>query len=273
MIDPKVIGILLVKDEDIYIENVVLNILDFCDQIFIAENYSHDKTFDILNKLARKHSKITLSRVSHPKESHELIEKYTGTNTWVFGVDGDEIYDPSGLNEMKKVLCSGFFSEYWCIYGNVLNCVSIEQSTGIAKGYLAPPSRSMTKLYNFSLVESWTDCPQRLHSGILQFKGTKTEPPRHRLYKTMSWEQSYFRCLHTAFMPRSSRDNPSAKNSRPNPSEIKSLQSSWKRKSYFKYISKHIKLKTGKNWKHRHYQKGPLLTKNIKMFIIPLNQQ
>lgn len=109
MTDPKIIGILLVKDEDSFIENVVLNILEFCDEVFIAENYSRDRTFTILRDLAQKHPKIRLTRVSHPKESHEFIEKFAGTNTWVFGVDGDEIYDPSGLRKMKTLLQGGLF--------------------------------------------------------------------------------------------------------------------------------------------------------------------
>lgn len=269
MIDPKIIGILLVKNEDIFIEVVVENILDFCDEIIIAENFSHDKTFEILSKLAEKHSKIKLSRVSHPKESHELIEEFTGTNTWVFGVDGDEIYDPSGLNEMKKLLRSGSFSEYWCIYGNVLNCVSIEPSTGIAKGYLAPPSRSMTKLYNFSMVESWTDCPQRLHWGNLRFKNNEDDPPRLRLYETVGWETSYFRCLHAAFMQRSSVDENRRRSSRLNPSEIIKIRSAYADKSYINYALRQLRVKLGFDYKNKQYRRGPLIEKPTHPFFLP----
>ena len=269
----QIIGIVLVKNEDIFIRNVINNILNFCDKIIIADNNSEDNTYAIARELTNQNTKITLSRISSPKDSHRFIECYAGTNTWIFGVDGDEIYDPSGLEIMKQKISEGDFNNKWCIYGNVLNCTNIDRQTGLAQGYLAPPSRSMTKLYNFSLIESWTNCPQRLHSGELIFKNTGHEPERVRLYERHEWEQAYFRCIHATFMPRSSRDNPSAKNSRPNPSEISSLQSSWKRKSYFKYISKHVKLKTGKNWKYRHYQHGPLVTKNISIFIMPSNQQ
>ena len=274
MIDPKIIGILLVKNEDIFMEVVVKNILDFCDEIIIAENFSHDKTFEILSKLAEKHSKIRLKQVSHPKESHEFIEKFSGTNTWVFGVDGDEIYDPSGLSKMKKLLCSDSFSEYWCIYGNVLNCVSIDSATSFAKGYLAPPSRSMTKLYNFSMVESWTDCPQRLHWGNLRFKKNKAndDPPRLRLYETVTWEQSYFRCLHTAFMQRSSLDVNRRRSSRLNPSEILKIRSAYADKSYFNYVLRQLRIKLGFDYKNKQYRRGPLVQKSTTPFF-PLVQK
>lgn len=263
----KIIGIILIKNEDIFIRNVINNILHFCDKIIIADNNSEDETYTIAKELANRNSKISLSRVCDPKDSHKLIECYAGTNTWIFGVDGDEIYDPCGLETMKQKLSKGDFNKNWCIYGNVLNCISIDRNTGLAEGYLAPPSRSMTKLYNFSLIESWTNCPQRLHSGNLKFKNHGNEPERIHLYKHYQWENAYFRCVHATFIPRSSYDNPSVANSRPNPSEIKALQSAWKRKSYFKYISKSFKLKISKNWKYRHYRHGSLVTKNIAHFL------
>ena len=269
MINPKIIGILLVKDEDIFIENVVLNILEFCDEVFIAENYSRDRTFTILSELAEKYNKIRLVRVSHPKESQEFIEEFAGTNTWVFGVDGDEIYDSAGLRTMKKLLHDGSFKEYWCIYGNVLNCKSIDITTGIAKGYLAPPSRSMTKLYNFSMVESWTDCPQRLHSGILRFKTGESDPPRYRLCDTMGWEQSYFRCLHAAFMQRSSLDVDRKRSSRLNPSEILKIRSAYADKSYIKYLFRQLHPHFGIDWKHKKYRLGHMVQKNITLFFQP----
>ena len=273
MIDPKIIGILLVKDEDIFIESVVLNILEFCDEVFIAENYSRDRTFTILSELAEKYNKIRLARVSHPKESHEFIEEFAGTNTWVFGVDGDEIYDPAGLSKMRKLLHNGSFNEYWCIYGNVLNCKSIDTTKGIAEGYLAPPSRSMTKLYNFSMVESWTDCPERLHSGTLRFKHGINSPPRHRLYETLEWEQSYFRCLHTAFIHRSSLNKKFTRTSRQNPSEILKLKSVHADKSYLKYFFRRVRTELGFDYKHKKYRSGSLVQKNITPFFRSLSNK
>lgn len=266
MNSPEIIGILLVKDEDRFIEPVIKNIFEFCDKIIVADNYSRDQTYTIAREFAEKNSKLKVYQVSHPRESHKLIEHYAGTNTWIFGVDGDEIYDPSGLAEMKAHLNREEFKNIWCIYGNVLNCTSIDVAEGFAKGYLAPPSRSMTKLYNFSLLESWTGCPERLHSGALRFKISHVEPPRLHLYKTLDWDTSYFRCLHAVFMQRSSLKRSLAKRGRLNPAELHSIWSAYDKKSYVKFMLRYLRSWLGPDWKHKKYRRGPLVQKHVDSF-------
>ena len=39
--------------------------------------------------------------------TNKFIEKYYSTNTWMFGVDGDELYDPIGLKKFRNELLSG----------------------------------------------------------------------------------------------------------------------------------------------------------------------
>ena len=69
----------------------------------------------------------------------------------------------AGLAEMRKRLFSGEYDAHWMILGNVLNCDLLELASMSAKGYLAPPCRSITKLYNFRLIRSWNgDTPERL---------------------------------------------------------------------------------------------------------------
>lgn len=41
---PSIIGIVLVKNEDLFIDGVLTNILDFCDEIIVADNLSKDGT-------------------------------------------------------------------------------------------------------------------------------------------------------------------------------------------------------------------------------------
>ena len=53
----QIIGVVVVKDEDIYIERAIRNSIDFCDSIIIAENYSQDRTYNIVSALAKQHSK------------------------------------------------------------------------------------------------------------------------------------------------------------------------------------------------------------------------
>ena len=263
----KIIGIVLVKNEDRYIEQALRNVLDFCDEIIVTDNESSDDTYAIVSALASKHQKIRLSRISHPRESHDAIASYAGTNTWIFAVDGDEIYDPEGLKKMKQLLTEGRFSNTWAVFGNVLNCTKIDLPSKKAKGYLAPPSRSMTKLYNFSLIESWTGCPERLHSGVLEFKrDIKDHEHKHDLYREFNWDDSCFRCLHAVFVPRSSLNKGPGQQTKLNPSEMQSIRSAFERRSYFKFISRFLRYNFGTDWKKKNYQKGPLTEKDITPF-------
>jgi glycosyltransferase involved in cell wall biosynthesis len=263
----KIIGIVLVKNEDRYIEQALRNVLDFCDEIIVTDNESSDNTYEIVSALASNNPKIRLSRISHPRESHDAIAPYAGTNTWIFAVDGDEIYDPEGLKKMKRLLTEGRFNNTWSVFGNVLHCTKIDIPNKKAKGYLTPPARSMTKLYNFSLIESWNGCPERLHSGVLKFKSeTKNHLHKHELYREFNWDDSCFRCLHAVFVPRSSSSRGPAQKNKLNPSEVMSIRSAFERHSYFKFISRFLRYNFGTDWKKKNYRKGPLVEKDITPF-------
>lgn len=261
-----IIGIVLIKNEDRFIEQVLTNILDFCDKIIVTDNGSTDKTVPIVKRLAARHPKIHLKHIDHPKESQHAIEEYAGSDTWIFGVDGDEIYDPAGLHKLKAKLQQGEYQSYWSIYGNVLNCIAFDENALTAKGYLAPPSRSMTKLYNFSLITSWTDCPERLHSGTKQFKPANSQPGSVDLYAQSTWEESCFRCLHMAFLPRSSTANNFIGKSKLNPSEIEAIRSAREHGSLIKLIKRQYEALFGSNWKNRKYRRGECVQKDVSKF-------
>ena len=46
--------------------------------------------------------KIELRSITDTRESHFLINGTAGTRTWIFAVDGDEIYDPVGLAKLRQ---------------------------------------------------------------------------------------------------------------------------------------------------------------------------
>ena len=54
----QIVGLLLVKNEDIHIQWVINNILDFCDHIMVLDNHSTEHTWEILEHLAGKTDKI-----------------------------------------------------------------------------------------------------------------------------------------------------------------------------------------------------------------------
>jgi len=168
---------------------------------------------------------------------------------------------------MKQFLIEGRFSNTWSVFGNVLNCTNIDIPNKKATGYLAPPSRSMTKLYNFSLIESWTGCPERLHSGVIKFKSeTKKHQQKRELYKEFNRDDSCFRCLHAVFVPRSSLNKGAGRQTKLNPSEVQSIRSAFERRSYAKSISRFLRYNFGTDWKKKNYRKGPLTEKDITPF-------
>ena len=152
------------RNEDVFVERAVRNAVDFCDRLIIADHYSTDGTFEIVSRLAAEFpEKIELQRITDTRESHFLINGYAGSRTWIFAVDGDEVYDPAGLERLRGEVLSGQYDEWWIVFGNVLNCTAVDPSAGVASGYLAPPCRSMTKLFNFNLIESWDGAVTHVH--------------------------------------------------------------------------------------------------------------
>ncbi len=267
MSDFRVIGSVQVKNEDVFVRQAVLNILDFCDEIIIADNMSTDRTYDICVDLAEKHPKIRLVRIQHPREAAVLLEPYYDTKSWIFGVDGDEIYDPHGLAIMRERLMRDEFSDYWCIFGNVLNVVELDANRKSARGYLAPPSRSMTKLYNFSLILNWTNCPERLLGDDVTFKDGYHARLRRYLHEEVTWDQSNFRCLHMPFMKRSSSQKIRLLRTRLNPDEIDYINrqpNSFLR--FFRKMKLYINQIQGRDWKNQKYRRGPLVMKDVSSF-------
>lgn len=222
----RIVGIVLVRDEDLFVEQAVRNVLDFCDEIVLADNGSRDETVPILERLVAEHpDKLSLHRIRDPSVSHDLIKGYAGEPVWVFGVDGDELYDPARLAELRRRLVAGEFDEWWSISANALHCVELDLQAGLARGYLAPPARGLTKLYNFSALEEWRGPTlERLHGGTVRFRPSYTGGERYvRMFYEDGWNDSLLRCLHMAFVRRSSRDKKAGV--RPNPVDLSELRS------------------------------------------------
>jgi glycosyltransferase involved in cell wall biosynthesis len=204
----KIIGIILVRNEDIFLEQAVRNVLSACDRLLIADHKSSDGTPAIIESLRREYpEKIEARRIAEPGESHAMLQPYVGTESWIFGVDGDEIYDPVRLRSFFDRLREGQFRDRWMILGNVLNVAELSPDRATATGYLTPPCRSMTKLYNFSAIEAWNgSCPERLHGGEIRFRPGYDSMKRLFLHDEVSWSDAPFRCLHLCFLRRSTRD-------------------------------------------------------------------
>jgi glycosyltransferase involved in cell wall biosynthesis len=256
----RIVGIVLVRNEDRFVRQAVENTLGFCDEMLLVDNGSTDSTLPILESIAASSEKASLHQVSHPRESHELLKKFAGTRTWVFGVDGDEIYDPAGLVKFRGMVLDGTFDSDWMVLGNVLHCEIIKN--GIARGYLSPPSRSIVKFYNFAAIDAWDgDTPERLHGGAPVFRRGFSEEAKRRLEKEFSWEDSPLRCLHTCFMKRSSSD--SGIDSRENIMETyRGGMTNWIRRVVRK-LAGHPEYS---KWKRERYARGTLVSVDARPF-------
>jgi hypothetical protein len=259
---PRIVGIVLVRNEDLRLEQVLRNVVGFCDLIHVADHESTDDTGAILARLASEFPKISVQRIRDPRESNTMLMPYVSTPTWIFGIDGDEIYDPAGLAAMRAELFAGRFDPWWVVFGNVLNCVEIDLERRAATGYLAPPCRSMTKLYNFRMLrELDPTAPQRLHSheGRDVFHEPYHALLRNDLYKETAWADARLRCLHACFLPRSSREAAGA--ARENVSE--SLQPLRRLKRLARAV---LGRKSASDYKRDKYMRGPLVTVDAAPF-------
>lgn len=268
MSDFRIVGIMLVRNEDVFIEQSIRNVLDFCDWLIITDHQSTDSTFEICKRLASENSKIDLRQINHVSESAEAITPYYNTPTWIFAVDGDEVYDPVGLSLMREKLLAGEFSNSWAVFGNVLNVSVLDAERRKAKGYLAPPARTITKLYNFSAIDDWLDCTvERLHGDKIVFKPGFSVRSRRYLHQEIDWDYAYFRCLHLAFLNRSSNGRENLMNIRLNPDEIHQINATM---SVFGRSIKSLRFclrqLLRRDWKNTKYRRGPLVEKDVRVF-------
>lgn len=268
----KIIGIVLVRNEERFLEQVVRNILNFCDQLLLVDHHSSDGTLSIFQHLHQEHpAKISLHQIESPSESQKLLEPWIGTKTWVFGVDGDELYDPERLIHFRKEILAGKFDQEWMVLGNVLHVDHLfEEGNEFLKedgnfqkasGYLAPPSRSITKLYNFAAIEAWPGKTlERLHGGEPRFKPGFHAQKKRLLQYEYSWEESPLRCLHLCFLKRSHVE---LATDRQNIMEIDAGRG-------IGYWKKIIRVLLGRpkpaSWKQQHYQRGGRCTHETTAF-------
>ena len=100
----QIVGIAMVRNDDIFLERSITNVVNFCDKIIILEGFSSDQTWSIVQKLANQYDHITAHQIHSYLDSHAFISDYADSDTWIFGIDGDEVYDPIGLIDFKKDL-------------------------------------------------------------------------------------------------------------------------------------------------------------------------
>ncbi len=256
---------MLVRDEDRFVDRAVRNALPFCDQFLIADHGSRDGTGDALARLAGEFpEQVKVRRIRDSRESQEMLLPYVGREkTWVFGVDGDEIYDPAGLARFRARLETREFDRWWVIFGNVLNVRDLNEADGEATGWLAPPCRSMTKLYNFALIDRWEgrEVVERLNGGTIRFKDGFDASLRCALHETVGWDGADFRCLHLCFVRRSSLDSEDA-GTRANIMD----RHAWSFGKLWARLRERLGGAKAKDWKQEKYCRGDVVSRGVGEF-------
>jgi hypothetical protein len=264
----QIVGIVLVRDEDVFVEQAIRNIAAFCDRIDAVDHVSTDRTGEILRELAGEYDHLDIHREHHAGASHRLVERYSGTDTWVFGVDGDELYDSERLRGFREELLAGGYGDVFKIASNVLNCVELDGERMKASGYLSPPSRSVTKLYNFGAIESWAgDGSERLHGGRIVFRPGYDERSVDNIGERLSWEETPLRCVHVCFLRRSSGDPEpvGAPVGRPILEETAMQDRSWRGR-----LKRRLRPRPAPDvsaWKREKYMRGELVTVDASPFV------
>jgi Glycosyl transferase family 2 len=260
----RIVGLVLVRNEDLFVEHVVRNILDFCDEILLFDNDSDDGTLPILERIASERpEKVTLHRIRHPSVSHDVIAPRAGERMWAFAVDGDELYDPTGLRSFRTRLLGGEFDDWWLIRSNMLHATDLDREAGMARGYIAPPAPSMVKLYNFALIERWDGFHHHRLNGAhgLVFKPGH-ESRKLELGKEHDWASSPLRCLHVCFLKRSTLDRRAGAraNIRERYGAARLPRRAWR------HLRDRVGMPPASAWKLEHYRQGPVVEVDAEPF-------
>ena len=269
----KIVGSVLVRNEDRFLERAIRNVASFCDRIHAVDHASTDDTWEILRSLAAEFDHVEIHRSQNSALAHHLLEPYAGTATWVVGVDGDELYDSSGLARFRDDLLGGAHADVFRLKAHVLNCNELDDENGTASGWLAPPSRPITKLFNFGAVESWKGIAEPLQAGEAVFRRGYHWELRRDLADNTTWDTDPLRCLHVCFLRRSSLDPEDVGGGRRSLAESAEfdlgLLGRLKRRVKPPRPARHIAelARQGKNWKQEWYARGERVTIDATPFL------
>jgi len=269
----QVVGIVLARNEDIHVEQAIRNVASFCDRIFVVDHMSTDGTWGILQRLSLDLDHLDLRRAQHTRESHRVLEPYVGTRTWALRVDGDELYDGAGLLRLRSALEDGAFDRAFRVQANVLHCVALDRQKKLASGFLSPPSRPITALFNLAAADSWKAGVERLEGGDIRFRDGYSWDAVEPLFDRYSWEESPLRYLHVCFLRRSSAELENPESPRLTLSESgahrRGVVGTLTRVVRRPYVNPEIRQihDRGSTWKLEKYRRGPCVVKDAAPFL------
>lgn len=263
----QIVAVVLLRNEDVFAERVLRNIAGFCDRVHVADHMSNDRTWEIVSSVARELDNVDAVRIAHAARSHDLVVPYIGTDTWVFSPDGDELFDSARLIGFRSELEAGRYQEFFRLIPAMLHCIALDEDGLSADGYLAPPSRGSTRLWNFAALESWEGVSrERVHDGHPVFLDGWDWQAAYHLGDELGFDASPFRCLHTCFLRRSSRDPSDGGLPRLNIAEA----NTYRRDAVGRLAGAVRRARRGwrrTSFKDDYYRRGPVVTKDAAPFL------
>jgi hypothetical protein len=259
----RIVGLTVVRDEDFYVEQAVRNVAGFCDEVIVLEHRSIDATPEILARLATEDPRIRVHRIRDLRRSHDFVAAYAGEPAWILGFDGDQLFDPDGLEALRPRVLADEFADFWTVPGCTLHCTVLGPVAGEAHGYHAPPSRGTPKLLNFGAIEAWEGpTRERLHGGTIRFRPGYDAHARSNELQELGWDETPLRSLHLCFLRRSSR-RPEA--TRLNPTEAAARRPA--RARLRRTAERLLRRPEPRQGKLADYSRGPLAVVDARPFL------
>jgi len=205
----KIIGLMMIKNEDRFVATALEKALPFVDHMIVLDTGSCDETIYKITPLlasARCSSEVHIG--VDLIDTHDFVQPYIGKPIWLFGVDGDEIYDTVGLMRIRKRLLAGVYEAVHQIRGWYVHVesdnVSQESDRRTVQGYFGPPAPSHTKLYNCANILKW---PNDHTAGVFDCDTRETAKAAVSFVESKTWSESQLRCIHMKRLIRSSLQN------------------------------------------------------------------
>jgi len=113
-------GIILTKNNEDTIRESVLSIYDLVDELIIINDFSEDKTIEIIKDIDKKINIINKKLKRFDKQRNYAIN--IAKNNWILMIDSDEIISKKLANSIKNISEEKNIDAYWSIRENwILN--------------------------------------------------------------------------------------------------------------------------------------------------------
>jgi len=104
---PPMVGMLRVRNEARWIEDVITSILSLCDPIFVLDDHSTDETPELCRRLGATVIDSPFAGLNESRDKQYLLSECVLPlqPEWVIAIDGDEYLTPDSLPLIQSVAC------------------------------------------------------------------------------------------------------------------------------------------------------------------------